>query len=227
MLQGSCRVSCGNATDTIHAGDVFLAFPNQIHHYEGSENLDSYLLIIPVNSFLPAFHSLLTKHVPVSPILRSGQWDQGDLLPLVERAYRDKKHSSLPVMQGYLTVIIGKLLEVIVLRPRSAATEGTLQRILEYLNTHYCESISRSDVARALGFHDSYVSHLFSDSMHISLPEYVNSLRIEDACRLLRESDSTITDICAELGFQSIRSFNRVFLRRVGITPTEYRRSGK
>ena len=165
--------------------------------------------------------------LPKTPVLRAGEWNEAGILPLLRQAYDDKSSCRSPVMQGYLQVIVGKLLESVALIPRSSVSEGALQRILQYINLHYREPITRSSVAHALGYHDSYISHLFSKTMHTSLPEYRNTLRIDDACRLLQETELSITEITSELGFQSIRNFNRVFLQRKGMSPRAFRNQQK
>ena len=60
--------------------------------------------------------------------------------------------------------------------------------------------------------------------MNIGFADFVNSLRIEHACNLL-EKGSNITEIAFSSGFSSIRTFNRVFLQTLGMTPRDYIRS--
>jgi two-component system response regulator YesN len=92
-----------------------------------------------------------------------------------------------------------------------------------YLNTHYTSPVSRKELSRELGYNESYISHVFADTMKTTIPEYVSSLRVQDAARLLKQTDHSVTQIALELGFGSIRNFNRVFLRQTGLSPREYR----
>ena len=223
ICSGSCRVNVDGNDYVLREGDVLAVFPDQLHEYVDSQNLRAYLMIIPLKAYLSAYYGTLTKMLPQNPVLQSGMWDAEGVLPIVEQAFRGRIHSSPPVMQGYLMVIVGKLLESFSLIPRSSVSTGALQRILQYINGHYREPITRSTVAHAIGYHDSYISHLFSRTMHVSLPEYINALRTDEACRFLRETEMSVTEICSELGFQSIRNFNRVFQNRKGMTPREYR----
>lgn len=222
MLAGSCRFVCGSIDTVLLPGDVFFAFPNQPHRYEGSRQVDAYLLIVPVKRYLSPYYNLLMKQVPERAVLHKGEYDPS-IITLAERAFSDMSTASEPVLQGYLLVIVGKLLESLRLRQRQTGTEQALSRVLHYLNEHYRESITRSGVAKAVGYNESYVSHLFSQTMGTTLPDYVHMMRVEDACHMLKETELTATQIATELGFGSIRNFNRVFLRRTGKTPTEYR----
>lgn len=226
MLGGSCRFICEGTQTTLQAGDVFFAFPNQPHRYEDSRDVDAFLLIVPVKPYLSPYYNILLKQVPEYPVLHSGQYDTS-ILAIVNSAFSDLSTAAEPVMQGYLMVIFGKLLEFLRLRQRQGGTDEALRRILEYLNEHYRENLTRNNIAKAVGYNESYVSHLFSQTMGTSLPEYVHAMRIDDACRLLMETDLTAAQIASELGFASIRNFNRIFLKRIGKTPIQYRYASK
>ena len=83
--------------------------------------------------------------------------------------------------------------------------------------------MTRREIAKAVGYNESYISHLFSETLQTTIPDYVNSLRVYDASRLLVETDLPVARIVAELGFGSIRNFNRVFLKNTGTSPKAYR----
>ena len=55
--------------------------------------------------------------------------------------------------------------------------------------------------------------------------DYINSLRVSKACLLLTDSDMSITAISDKVGFSTIRTFNRAFLRQTGKSPSDYRRT--
>ena len=56
--------------------------------------------------------------------------------------------------------------------------------------------------------------------------DYVNSIRISNACRLLTESDMPIGEISETVGFNTVRTFNRAFVKHMGMSPREYRSQG-
>ncbi len=223
FTQGSSLVLHGNRWHRLSAGDVFIAFPNQIHGYEQSENVRGYLLIVPVKPYLSAYYSTLMNNLPTEPYLRKEQWEQSGLSSLLELADQDRATATEMVMQGYLHLIVGKLLSLLTLQERQPESNDALKQILLYLNEHYTESVGRGTLAKALGYTESYVSHIFSNTLKTTIPEYVNSLRIYDATRLLTQTDLSVTRIASDLGFGSIRNFNRVFLKQTGVTPKEYR----
>lgn len=82
--------------------------------------------------------------------------------------------------------------------------------------------ITLSSVADALHISRYYASHLFSE-LEVGFNEYINSLRITGACERLKNTKLSISEIAYEVGFGSIRTFNRAFLKVSGMTPRQYR----
>ena len=210
---------------TIQKGDIFFCFPNQPHGYFNSRDVEGYIVIIPVKPMLMPYYSILMYQQPVCPVLKNTNWENGDIGALLTMAEKDRDNQPDPIMQGYALTIVGKTLGLLELRQGSSTTENVIRNIIFYLNEHYKEAVTRKQVAEALGYNESYVSHLFSNSLRTSLPKYVNSLRLYDAVSLLADTEMPVAEIATSLGFGSIRSMNRVFLQETGMTPREYRQS--
>lgn len=223
MLEGSCQVLYENRKFDLGPGDIFFAFPNQPHGYENNCDTLRYLLILPVKPHLEMFYKLLTEYVPETPILRKGTWEHLGLLEILQLGAADVVSASNEVMQGYFAVIVGKLLSLLKLKPYDSDSENILRSILLYIHANYREPITRQEIARAIGYNESYISHVFSQVLHMRLAQYIHTLRIDDAQNLLRHTKLPVTQIASDLGFGSIRSFNRVFMHFTGMTPKEYR----
>ncbi|MFP4312898.1 MAG: helix-turn-helix domain-containing protein [Alphaproteobacteria bacterium] len=102
---------------------------------------------------------------------------------------------------------------------------GKIEELLKLDKVYHEPSYSRSDLARELGVSETVVSRIINLHFQKSLPQLLNEYRVEDAKRLLKETDATITIIAREVGFNSMASFNRVFRDMAKITPTEFRNS--
>jgi len=74
-----------------------------------------------------------------------------------------------------------------------------------------------------LGISRYYLSRIFSNKLNSSFNEFVNNIRVSYASTLILATDMTITQICNEAGFNSLRTFNRVFKESFHMTPSEYR----
>lgn len=227
LTAGHTTVVSGGKRRGLSAGDVFVAFPNQVHSFEDSDGVAGFVLIIPVNTWLSAFSSTLEQTVPENPILPKGTWEHTALPQLVELAYRDRESAPKQVIQGYLLVIVGKLMELLTLGETPTGSADVLQALLVFLNENYTQPLSRKAIAKAVGCNESYISHIFSDAFKITLTDYIASLRIGDALHLLSQTSMSVSQIGLLLGFGSIRSFNRAFQKQMHMSPTEYRTSVK
>ncbi len=99
-----------------------------------------------------------------------------------------------------------------------------LKGLLKHVETNYSEKISVTDAARICGFSQSHFMKFFKASMGISFTDYLNDYRITMAARLLTSSSDSVVNIAAEMGFDNLSYFNRLFKRKYQCTPTEFRR---
>lgn len=224
LKSGSSVFMHGTEKTRLEAGDVFISFPNQIHGYEKSQDTQLYLMILPVHPYLSVYRKQLTEKMPVRPYLKKGQWQSEGIEQLLELALADKNSAGEEVMQGYFQAILGKLLSQLTLQDAQMAADDALRSVLLYISSCYTEPLNRKQIAKAVGYNESYISHMFAESLKTTLPDYIHSLRMGDATKLLNQTDLPVARIALELGFGSLRNFNRVFLKWHGMTPSQYRR---
>lgn len=87
--------------------------------------------------------------------------------------------------------------------------------------------LSLKFIAKHINVNASHLSHQFNQEAGMSIPEYVNRLRMEEAQKLLRGTASySIGQIATAVGMQDVNYFAKVFKRIVGCTPTIYRKRG-
>lgn len=209
----------------LNAGDVIFAFPGQIHGHEEA-NAENLTLLFPKN--LPIYDGVFTNTLPSVPILRGAV--DGELDELFLKAAETNSSTATPyskgIAQGYIALILGKLLPKLTLIPTDGNTTSIEQRLIEYCSLHYKEQITLSSVAAALGYSPTHISHLFADKFKVGFSKFISTMRIEDAKKMLR-GDKSITQIALDCGFGSMRNFNRVFKDATKLTPSEYRTNAK
>ncbi|WP_409345689.1 helix-turn-helix domain-containing protein [Paenibacillus sp. MBLB4367] len=98
-----------------------------------------------------------------------------------------------------------------------------MRGVVEYVHLHYKESLKQDQLAGRYGISPPYFSRSFKKQTGQSFLGYLHALRIRSAISLLVSTDMTVTDLPAEVGFESFRTFTRVFKMHTGMTPTEYR----
>lgn len=98
-----------------------------------------------------------------------------------------------------------------------------IESLLKLEKIYHEPSYSRSDLARELEVAESMISRVINLHFGKSFPQLLNENRVEDAKRMLRETDAGIKVIANEVGFNSTASFNRVFKDMTGVSPSDYR----
>jgi AraC-like DNA-binding protein len=98
-----------------------------------------------------------------------------------------------------------------------------MQRCSSYICDHMTSDLSLSDVAKVAGMTESTFSRFFQKNSGRSFTDYLTELRIGRACRLLAETQQPVSGICYEVGYLNLSNFNRNFLKRRGMTPSQYR----
>lgn len=93
----------------------------------------------------------------------------------------------------------------------------------EYIQNHYSEQISLETVSSYVGFSPSYFSTIFSKETGKTFLEYLLDIRIEEAKKLLRETQMNIEMVCLSVGSNDYKRFTKKFKKEAGITPKEYR----
>ena len=206
-------------------GSLCLCFPGVTHGYVRSQDAQALMLIFSP-ALIAEFSALLTGRRPENPVLPAAALPE-DVAPCARRLVEELAGGADElVLRGYLQVILARTLPRMPLGERRGEETGVVYRLLQYLSIHFAEPLTLDDLARALCVSPSHLSHTFSRRLGTSFRAYVNALRIDQACTLLRRTDYSITRIAFECGFETQRTFNRAFAGQLGMTPGAYRAQG-
>ena len=223
VIRGRCIAYVDFKEYKVEGGDVLVNFPNQIHSYKDDGVLDAYVLIFP-DTMCAAFCDILRKNVAESPVVRRGAIDDSLLYTLVKRLNDTNAKALTPykygALEGYFTALLGELLFHMKLHHdnRNFSTE---HKIIAYCTENYKEDLTLDTVSDALHISKYHISHLFSEKMQTGFCSFVNSLRLAEACRLLKKGVGA-TEAALLSGFPSVRTFNRIFRAEYRMSPTDY-----
>ncbi|TMV51924.1 helix-turn-helix domain-containing protein [Paenibacillus mesophilus] len=143
-----------------------------------------------------------------------------------------------PELTGHHNMIRNKLSEVLILLlreinkgPGSNSDWNRKDRsqpfwpALHYVHVHFADKLSLESVATRFLTNSTYLSRLFRENTGLSFLEYLHRLRINSAATMLIHTDKSVADITFETGFESIRTFSRVFRDMKGKSPREFRKA--
>lgn len=98
-----------------------------------------------------------------------------------------------------------------------------VQRVQDYIESHFREPIRLEDLARIANMAPTSFSRFFKLRTSRSVQDYITDVRLGHATRALMEETSTVAEICYNCGFNNISNFNRIFKKKKGCTPKEFR----
>jgi len=97
------------------------------------------------------------------------------------------------------------------------------ERVIGYVGAHLGERLTNATVAAQLNYHPNYISRVMRELTGMSLHSYVLECRISKAISLLESTRMSITDIAAETGFGDVSHFSKLFRKKTGKCPTDFR----
>ncbi len=103
------------------------------------------------------------------------------------------------------------------------STELPIQKIICYIVDNYQSPISTESVAKQFNYNVAYFRCYFKNYMGINPKDYINSLRLKHAAKMLITTELKVADICFNSGYTSMASFQRNFKARYGMTPLDFR----
>ena len=106
-----------------------------------------------------------------------------------------------------------------------AGQDPLVDRIKRYIQENYSTGFSAADLSDTFGYNEKYLGRMFKKRAGQSIKEYCNTLRINDAKKLLVGTDLPVSDIASLTGFNNITYFNYVFGKRMEMSPSEYRQT--
>lgn len=104
-----------------------------------------------------------------------------------------------------------------------SSISGYVQNMQDYIHANYMMPITTNDVSSSVYLSSSYANQCFSTACNCTIFDYITQCRIEQAKKLLAETDKKVASIAELVGYNGKTSFYLAFKRNVGVSPTEYR----
>ena len=224
VQEGQAKVYVDFREYEISANDLFIAFPNQIHYYLDDVGCKGILAIAPTYIF-EELQEVWSRFLPVNAVVRPLE-ERGDTATHLQKAADAAQENPLfrhIYVKGLLLAALAELFAVMEFEPVGRNNDTTVRSILQYCAHNYQKPLTLSVLEEELHISKYHISHIFTKKFKMSFNDFINTLRVEDACKRIRSGES-ITSTAFQSGFQSIRTFNRAFRQQKGITPQQYER---
>lgn len=212
LLRGRMNYTVNSKVITISDGDVLFIPKGSARIREASDKFVDFLV----------FNFLCDDEILLPTVLHEAM--RGELFSLLsfyDAVHKERGRESGKVDEHVLACLILMLEEY----ARSQSYSELTRKILEYLRKNFRERITLNDVGRISYFSPIYCDTVFKREIGCAIIDYILTLRIEEAKRLLAQGDISIGKIAEAVGFADSNYFSRAFKKRSGYSPSEYRKN--
>lgn len=227
VTEGTGYYQINGTTYQIHAGDVFLVYPDrEVCYWADEENPWSYAWVgfngsdarslLEAGGFSP--DTLVQENLP-------GKHNILAHLRRINECYgNDLYHNTAMTGELYKTLSLFILEQKDPdLRDNSTFHDEIVQKSASYIDSHYSYPISVEDIAGAVAVSRSTLFRFFKKQLGLSPQTYLEQIRIKRACLLLMETELSIGSVARSVGYEDSMYFSKVFSKVTGQSPTRYR----
>lgn len=239
VMEGQIRLGINQEVKVLSKGDLAICPSGEIHYFDSS-NMESRIILMLFHPKVIGFPDRWPKDRKLSTyfIIENDQNKnilnkvQVLLLSLMDEINKNQENSEY--------IILARLYEILwlVIQNFSEPITGSndkgrvsneelsaAHKILRYIDERDMLDLTLNMVADEFKMSPSYLSKLIKKVSGMSFLSYLTSRRMLRAEHLLKVSDKNITEISYDCGFKSVRTFNRVFKKLNGLSPSQYRKN--
>lgn len=232
LLKGSIEVLVDSQVCSLAEDDILIINPNSGHATFAQEN----------NSIAMRMHINSAFFTDYGFDFRNGRFHLNTALNKIHPSYEDmrqtlarlylqgaKDPSNRLVIESQFMNLMNEITQFFIEEPGIAksVTVGKNKKIIEeigiYIEKNFHLDLNLDTLAKKYNYSSSYLSRLFKEEIGINFYEYLMRCRLQDAIRHLTDTDEKVSQIAFQTGFSDIKSFNLMFKKHFGKTPSEYR----
>ncbi|MBI3830682.1 MAG: helix-turn-helix transcriptional regulator [Planctomycetes bacterium] len=237
-LTGRCPFLLGEVRREMRRGDLAVLSPETFHRELAAERCGPYELL-----WLPIMRTSAGAHIQIhygggrfsTNAFRAWANEMTEGLPLLEAIDLElwsNQPGAFHRVQGLLLQLFGYY-ERALARPASKSSrtsEGEdvqrwrVEKAVEYLRDHFNRPVDLGEVAHHVGVSSGYLSAMFTRSLGRSFTDFLAACRLEEAEKLLADPSLSVKEIAARVGIDNPFYFSRLFRKRTGASPQQFRR---
>lgn len=230
VVSGSLELNLTDRSFILHAGEAAVLTPGMLHEgRSGAEGLEYHTFMFDVEKLC---NGTAVSEKYLKPIYwgKTGfvtLLKESEVLCQIERlaACFGKNKAENPLLaMGIVYEILG-LLYIHALDSDEKAIKGPREfgEVLDYVNQHFCEKLSAKSLSEQFNYNETYFCRRFKSLTGFTVMNYIQTLRMEEAQRLLERGDEEIRVIARKCGFADTCYFSNCFRKHFGYAPTTFR----
>lgn len=209
----------------VSAGDCFLIPAGKVSYYEASKTdpwCYAWANFLGINSQMYLYQLMSTSKDKY--ILHNLDTVKYKELIFKIMSMKGNSTSKYLLSNSIFLQILAMLFDEVKFSDNNLKKLSIIDEIKFYLDVNYTEKVKLKDLARKFGIHPNYLTRMFHAKYGISPKQYLTSLRLYRACKLLTTTDLSIAIIASSLGFDDQFIFSKVFKKEYDMSPSVYRK---
>ena len=230
IKQGSCIYYIGKKKYLVNEGDWVFIPPKTDHKVLYISVPHERWLMYFSKDYLPLELDVGIRKFVKNPIYTPNPEDDERMFDILMKAYNEFSNEdeySAALYKSYLVELFANFVRKPTYRsnkPDEKETDIFITHIMDYIKYNYAQNISLNNIAAENDISVSYLSKKFKTATGYNLSEYVRAIRINQAKKLLLETDDSISEISEKCGFNDSNYFSYVFKQLENISPLNYRK---
>lgn len=226
VVSGGGLLQYENSQIPLEAGDIFFLYPDVFHYYSTLPDNPWHLKWVAFDGY--KCEALLNKLgvSPEKPVIKNCMNTSINAAAdgILDNMYQERLLSAL----GYFYIMIDEIKRAISdQRARNngeAINSHLIDRIMLYLSVNYNQKVNVETICALVNYSRSYISHQFKSETGMSIPQMLNSIRMQKANEMLSETNMSVEEVATAVGYRDHAYFIRLFQRQYGTTPFKYRK---
>ncbi|MBZ9687977.1 AraC family transcriptional regulator [Clostridium estertheticum] len=243
LVEGNLKVMVNKEIYNLIVGDILIIGSGEIHYFFKQKQVSKRAVIQFRMSIYDSFLSGTKDNRIIKPMfIHSSLLTYGsEVHDLMEKQIQEIIEEYGKTKEGYKLILKARLydLAVILLRymPKTAYSKEDesrqmerlkkLDKVFAHVEKNYQNQIGLDEISKVAGFSKYHFTRFFKENTGMTFVEYLNNFKITKAEWYLMYDTNSITEVAYKSGFNSVKTFNRVFKNSKGSAPMEYRKTIK
>ena len=224
LTEGNVGMTVSENEFTVEKGDIAVVFPSVPHSYESVSENASGLSVIFLPGLIQDYTNIFRTMLPASALLKKDELPD-EINIIIQKFLSVPQTKEEYLKNALLHLFLAYLIPHLHLKVIDRHVDfGLSYQVFHYISEHFTEPVTLESTARALGISRIHLSHIFSQKLKINFRQYINTLRIDRACILLRDPAFSVSQIVYLCGYGNPRTFHRAFLAQMNMTPNRFRK---
>ena len=218
---------------THHFEEQAIVFDPQMLRFQSYDSIDEYILQ-PILQGNLTFPRILDCTHPVFPAFKheyekihDAFCPDQDFSNTGEQIYSNDIVAQLQVKSTLLSMLAILMKHELMCHTVQLENQRieSIKTVLAYINTHYNEKLYIQDLSSLVNMNEQYFCRFFKKAIGKPPIDYINDYRLNKVIHLLENTEQAVTDISLDCGFNNMGNFQRLFKRKTGTTPLQYRKN--